>query len=109
MCNEDDGSVKFRHHAYRKHLEEVKLLIAGSEDYSEASEEESEVETPEEPVTPPELFLEGRGSFFGESNPPVVEWRKKHWSKEAFDKKYTDVELLQQVYAKHDMIYDRSN
>jgi hypothetical protein len=57
-----------------------------------------------------DLFLVGEGKWYGEENPPVVEWRRENWSKEAFDDKYAHKEmLLQEIYDKHDMIYDRNN
>jgi hypothetical protein len=59
---------------------------------------------------PKSLFSEGEGAWYGESNPPVVEWRKKYWSKEDFDAKYGHREAhLTEVYNKHNLIYDRNN
>ena len=105
-----DGSVKLNHHAYRKHLDEIELLIAGSQIDSEASEHDLGDEISDQPVTPIEYFQMGEGDFYGESNPPVVDWRWEDWSRAAYWKRYGGKgDLLREVYAKHDMIYDRSN
>ena len=76
----------------------------------ELIEDEPLFDTTVDPVTPKELFVEGEGKWYGEENPPVVEWRKKHWSTEAFDDKYGHKEiLLKEIYNKHNLIYDRNN
>ena len=121
-----DGDVEFKHHAYRKHLEEIKLLL-GEGDYDDEPvadiglepivvpvpkliEDEPLFDTTVDPVTPKELFVEGEGKWYGEENPPVVEWRKKYWSAEAFDDKYGHKEiLLKEIYNKHNLIHDRNN
>lgn len=110
-----DGEVEWKHYAYRKHADEVELLLNGEQgEYSEeapelpAEEPEEVVEEIEDPVTPSELFLEGEGRWYGEANPPVVEWRRKNWSKRAFDKKYAHrVEVLKEIYDKHNMTYEQ--
>lgn len=63
-----------------------------------------------DPITPTELFKQGNGAWYGELNPPVVLWRMEHWSKEAFSDKYGHkTELLEFIFDKHDLIYDRNN
>ena len=63
-----------------------------------------------DPITPIELFKQGNGAWYGELNPPVVLWRMEHWSKEAFSDKYGHkTELLEFIFDKHDLIYDRNN
>lgn len=63
-----------------------------------------------DPITPIELFKQGNGAWYGELNPPVVLWRMDWWSKEAFDNKYGHkTELLEFIFDKHDLIYDRNN
>lgn len=63
-----------------------------------------------DPITPLELFKEGLGAWYGELNPPVVLWRAKHWSKDAFNDKYGHkTELLEFIFDKHNLIYDRNN
>jgi len=112
-----DDDIKFKHHAYRKHLEEIRLLMADEDPEGSYDDEpvadiglEPLVDVKPDPVTPAHLFLVGEGKWYGEENPPVVEWRRENWSKEAFDDKYAHKEmLLQEIYDKHDMIYDRNN
>lgn len=112
-----DGDIKFKHHAYRKHLEEIRLLMSDTDADGSYDDEpvadiglEPLVDVKPDPVTPAHLFLVGEGKWYGESNPPVVEWRRENWSKEAFDDKYAHKEmLLKEIYDKHDMIYDRNN
>lgn len=68
------------------------------------------LDTDGDPITPIELFKEGQGSWYGELNPPVVLWRAKHWSKEAYEDKYGHkTELLEFIFNKHNLIYDRNN
>jgi hypothetical protein len=111
-----DGDVKFKHYSYKKHQREIEMLM-GEEDPSEPSAEPIAVPVPKydrvpehRTDCPKSLFLEGEGAWYGESNPPVVEWRKKYWSKEDFDAKYGHREAhLTEVYDKHNLIYDRNN
>lgn len=120
----DGGSIKWKHYSYRrKFMDEVEDAIAqnadnGSYELSDASEGELEVNTPEptsdrledQPVTPIEFFKMGEGNFYGEMNPPVVDWRWENWSKGAYFARYgAKEETLQNVYARHDLIYDRTN
>lgn len=89
-----DEDIVFKHHAYKKHRDEIEYLIRG--DYSETppAVDEEEPESKEEPVTPSELFAMGNGGRLGEENPPVVLWRKDNWSLEAFQAKYAHQEEL---------------
>jgi hypothetical protein len=107
----EDGEIKFKHYSYKKHAQEIEMLIVdGGEPAAEIIEDEPLFDTTVDPVTPKELFVEGEGKWYGEENPPVVEWRKKHWSAEAFDDKYGHKEiLLKEIYNKHNLIYDRNN
>ena len=85
----DDGEIIFNHHAYRKHTEEVQLLMAGD---SQPELEDDEVD--ETPAAPAALFLEGNGRWWGEESPFVVEWRREHWSRAAWLMKYGHQEEL---------------
>ena len=106
-----DGEIKFKHYSYKKHAQEIEMLMSDDvETTPEPVEDEPLFDAPSDPATPKELFSEGNGAWYGESNPPVVEWRKKNWSTEAFDDKYGHKEiLLTEIYNKHDLIYDRNN
>ena len=107
----NDGEIMFKHYSYKKHREEIEYLM---EDRS-GEPDEFAVDIGLEPIdptpkTPAHLLLEGEGRWFGESNPPVVEWRKKNWSRDAFDEKYgNQTDHLIEVYEKHNLIYDRNN
>ena len=110
-----DGDIKFKHYSYKKHAQEIEMLMSDEVEpitvpVPELIEDEPLFVTDIDPETPKELFSEGEGAWYGESNPPVVEWRKKNWSKEAFDDKYGHKEiLLTEIYSKHNLIYDRNN
>ena len=104
----NDGDIMFKHYSYKKHLEEIEFLLHG-DDNEPIADIGLEPMDPK-PKTPAHLLLEGEGRWYGESNPPVVEWRKKNWSKEAFDEKYgNQTDHLKEVYEKHNLIYDRNN
>lgn len=107
-----DGKIKFKHYSYKKHRDEIDLLLA--------DDEEPEEETPasvdiglepityddETPETPLELFNTPDGKWYGEEAPEVVVWRSEHWSKRAFDEKYAhQEELLANNFAKCGMKY----
>jgi hypothetical protein len=114
-----DGEIKFKHYTYKKYAQEIKLLLGDGrcDDvpdpiFAPEIEEVEEVIEDKDPMpkTPMSLILEGEGRWYGESNPPAVEWRKANWSKEAFDKKYGhQSEHLQEVYSKHGLTYDRND
>lgn len=90
-----DGKIKFKHYSYKKHRDEIELLLADDED--------PEDETPE---TPLELFNTPDGKWYGEEAPEVVVWRSEHWSRRAFDEKYAhQEELLANNFAKCGMKY----
>ncbi len=75
----NDGDIMFKHYSYKKHREEIEYLMgdrSGKPDELEVLEENADPK----PKTPAHLLLEGEGRWYGESNPPVVEWRKKNWS-----------------------------
>ena len=107
----NDGDIMFKHYSYKKHREEIEYLMGDRS----SEPDEFAVDIGLEPIdpkpkTPAHLLLEGEGRWYGESNPPVVEWRKKNWSKEAFDEKYgNQTDHLKEVYEKHNLIYDRNN
>jgi len=104
----DDGRIKFKHYSYKKHLEEIEFLLHG-DDNEPVADIGLEPMDPK-PKTPAHLLLEGEGRWYGESNPPVVEWRKNNWSRDAFDEKYgNQTDHLKEVYEKHNLIYDRNN
>ena len=95
-----DGEVKFKHYSYKKHRDEIDLLLKGEED-------EPEVETGEEPATPLELFNTAAGKWYGEEAPEVVLWRKDNWSWKAFEAKYQhQVELLCNNFANEGLTFD---
>ena len=105
-----DGDIKFKHYSYKKHAQEIEMLM--EDDVEPITVPVPEYDRVPEHRTdcPKSLFLEGEGRWYGESNPPVVEWRKKYWSKEDFDAKYGHREAhLTEVYNKHNLIYDRNN
>ena len=112
-----DGEVKFKHYSYKKHAQEIEMLMEEDEPVADIGLEPIAVPIPEydrvpehRTDCPKSLFSEGEGAWYGESNPPVVEWRKKYWSKEDFDAKYGHREAhLTEVYDKHNLIYDRNN
>jgi len=100
-----DGEVSFNHYSYKKHKDEIEYLVFGE---YETTPDPVDVKVDPKPKTPAHLLIEGEGRWYGESNPPVVEWRKKNWSKEAFDDHYGhQLEHLQEVYGKHGLTYDR--
>ena len=105
----DDGRIKFKHYSYKKYRGEIECLMGvWLEELRELEELEEDADP--KPKTPAHLLLEGEGRWYGESNPPVVEWRKKNWSREAFDEKYgNQTNHLKEVYEKHNLIYDRNN
>ena len=110
----EGGEIKFKHYSYKKHAQEIEMLMEGDvetlDDPVEEAIEEDEASVYEQADAPKELFAEGNGIWYGELNPPVVDWRKKHWSTEDFEAKYGGKEeLLTEIYHKHDLIYDRNN
>ena len=108
----EDGDINLAHGAYKRHLDEIELLMDQDdpEAQKKTSPEQSFAGDSANPKTPAHLLLEGEGAWYGEENPPVVEWRKKYWGKKAFDEKYGhQTALLTEIYIKHDMIYDRDN
>ena len=108
----EDGDINLAHGAYKRHLDEIELIMDQSEPSTQkkTAPEQSFAEDSANPKTPAHLLLEGEGAWYGEGNPPVVEWRKKNWGAKAFDDKYGhQTELLKEIYLKHDMIYDRDN
>lgn len=90
----DGDDITFKHHAYKKHRDEIEYLTRG--DYTESPEPVDIGLEPiqSDPVTPIELFKMGNGGFLGEENPPVVLWRKDNWSLESFQAKYAHQEEL---------------
>lgn len=120
----DDGSIKWKHYSYRrKFMDEVEDAIAQNADNgfsapSDASEgemwvddwETSSERVEDQPVTPIEYFQMGEGNFYGESNPPVVDWRWENWNRKAYWTRYgAQEDMLKNIYARHDLIYDRNN
>ena len=105
----EDGEIKFKHYTYKKHREDIEALMGDKPETEEVVETEEVIEDKDPmPKTPMSLILEGEGRWYGESNPPAVEWRKANWSKEAFIAKYgKQADHLTEVYAKHNLIYDR--
>ena len=97
----DGDELKFKHwkfKALKEEIEELKLAVNNSLITADDDPE---------PQYPQELISMGKhGAWFGEEHPYVVEWRKKHWSKEAFDKKYEfKYELLCNNYDAEGMKY----
>ena len=112
-----DGDITFKHHAYRKHLEEIKLLISDTDAEGSYDDVPSAIEVPVPPVAPvdkmPEadapkhFFSEGNGKQMGEETPCVVEWRKAHWHKVKFDARYAGKrDILEFNYAKEGKKYN---
>lgn len=102
--------ISFAHHAYKKHRDEIDFLISGNapdpdEDVDEAPRRTLASNAP--PTTPSELFREGeKAGWYGEENPPVVEWRRDNWSKEAFAKRYGHkTQVLTEIYEQEGLEY----
>jgi hypothetical protein len=95
----DGDELKFKHWKFKALKEEIEALAQDDEPVVESDDPE--------PPTPPELINMGiNGAWFGECHPHVVEWRKKNWSKKAFDKKYEfKYELLCNNYDAEGMKY----
>ena len=107
-----NGEINLSHGAYKRHLDDINLILDkdNPDAQKKTSPEQSFAGDSANPKTPAHLFLEGEGAWYGEENPPVVEWRKKYWGAKAFDERYGDeTDLLTEIYIKHDMIYDRNN
>lgn len=105
-----DGEIKFKHYVYKKHREAIEALMENSSPVTAEPAENNPPITADDPMpkTPMHLILEGEGRWYGESNPPAVEWRRANWSKEAFVAKYgKQADHLAEVYEKHNLIYDR--
>lgn len=111
-----DGEIKFKHYSYKKHQQEIEMLMS-DEDTAEPSPEPIAVPVPD-PIpdtkvredAPKALFVEGNGRWYGELNPPVVLWRQENWSKEDYDAKYGRKEdILTEIFKIHNLIYDRNN
>lgn len=94
--------ITFKHHAYKKHRDEIEIIMSqGDLDLDDEQEEE------EPPVTPAHLFLEGNGRWYGEANPPVVLWRKDNWTLKQYDAKYGDrFDVLCEIFDKEGMKYE---
>ena len=105
----DGDELKFKHWKFKALKEEIEALaennsLITADDPLTSSDD---LDVGSEPQYPQELIKEGKnGAWFGEEHPYVVEWRKKNWSKESFDKKYAhQYELLCNNYDAEGMKY----
>ena len=111
-----NGEIDWKHHTYKhKHSAEVESLV---EDVDNPEEENTVITTTVdtgadgEPTTPPELFVNGeaggeKAGWYGEENPPVVEWRRKNWGKAAFKAHYGHkTETLTEIYEQEGLTYN---
>ena len=101
-----DGEVKFKHYSYKKHRDEIDLLLKG-EDTIPLEDVKKSLMPEEEPATPLELFNTAAGKWYGEEAPEVVLWRKDNWSWKSFEAKYQhQVELLCNNFANEGLKFD---
>lgn len=101
------GDIKFNHHAYKRHKDEIEHLVFGEME-TEPVDIGLEPIDYTEPVTPLELFNTETGKWHGEEDPHVVTWRKANWSADAFSAKYDhQEELLLNNFARYGMNYNK--
>lgn len=125
----DGNVISWKHHAFKnQHTSEVEALVDGDvKPLSQAiadnlieptdAEEESDdgfgsviggIISDSLTETPSELFREGaKAGWYGEENPPVVEWRRKNWGKAAFKAHYGHkTEALTEIYEQEGLTYN---
>lgn len=95
--------IDFKHYSYKKHREEIEMLMEDDEPIADIGLEPI---SGGEPLTPIELFNTSTGKWYGEEDPHVVNWRSEHWSKRSFDERYAHKEeLLHNNFAEQGMKY----
>ena len=78
----DGDEIKFKHHAYKKHREEIESLLEPVADIGL----EPMPSTPVDDATdaPIEFSLTAHGKRMGEETPEIVVWRQNNWSPEKY-------------------------